>query len=121
VIPGLVGLRKTRLKSAGKGKRGSFRVDYLYIPERGKLYLLILYAKNVKEDLSEEEKKQLSKIVVQIKKQQKMGKMFDMLYGALTDVLEYELENVKLHTKKLSFQMLLRITQRRILKNCERS
>lgn len=34
VIPGLSGLRKTRLKSANKGKRGGFRVDYLDITER---------------------------------------------------------------------------------------
>lgn len=30
-----------------------------------------------------------------------MGKMFDMLHEALTDVLEYERGNVKLHTKKV--------------------
>ncbi len=33
VIPGLSGIRKIRLKSANKGKRGGFRVDYLDIPE----------------------------------------------------------------------------------------
>ena len=32
VIPGLLGLRKTRLKSAHSGKRGGFRVDYLDTP-----------------------------------------------------------------------------------------
>ncbi|WP_042282308.1 hypothetical protein [Candidatus Protochlamydia sp. R18] len=57
VIPGLSGLRKTRLKSMNKGKRGGSRVDYLDIPEKGKLYLIVLYPKNVKEDLSAEEKK----------------------------------------------------------------
>lgn len=30
-----------------------------------------------------------------------MGKMFDMLHEALTDVLEYERGNLKLHTKKV--------------------
>lgn len=73
VIPGLSGLRKTRLKSSSKGKRGGFRVDYLDVPEKRKLYLLILYAKNVKEDLTEDEKKQLSKVVTQIKKEAKNG------------------------------------------------
>ncbi len=73
VIPGLSGLRKTRLKSANKGKRGGFRVDYLDFPEKGKLYLLVLYAKNVKEDLNDEEKKLLSKIIIQIKKEAKHG------------------------------------------------
>lgn len=71
MIAGFSGLRKTRLKSAGKGKRGDFRVDYLDIPEKGKLYLLILYAKNVKENLTDEKKKQLSKVIAQIKKEAK--------------------------------------------------
>lgn len=69
VIPGLSGLRKTRLKSAQKGKRGGFRVDYIDIPEKSRLYLLILYSKNVKDDLSPDEKKKLAKIVNQIKEE----------------------------------------------------
>jgi hypothetical protein len=73
VIPGLSGLRKTRLKSTSKGKRSGFRVDYLDIPEKGKLYLLIIYAKNVKPDLTADEKKKLSKVVNQIKEEAKNG------------------------------------------------
>jgi hypothetical protein len=57
VIPGLGGIRKTRLKSASKGKRGGFRVDYLDIPEVEILHLIIIYSKNVKDDLSNDEKK----------------------------------------------------------------
>ncbi len=57
VIPRLSGLRKTRLKMANKGKRGGFRVDYLDIPEKGKLYLLIIYPKNEKDNLTPEEEK----------------------------------------------------------------
>lgn len=52
VIPGLSGLRKIRLKGSNTGKRGGFRVDYLDIPEFGKLYLIVLYPKNVKEEAS---------------------------------------------------------------------
>ena len=59
VIPGLGGIRKTRLKSANKGKRGGFRVDYLDIPEVEVLHLIVIYGKNVKEDLSSDEKKLL--------------------------------------------------------------
>lgn len=57
VIPGLGGLRKSRLKSAKGGQRSGFRVDYLDIPEAQKLYMLAIYAKNQKSDLSSKEKK----------------------------------------------------------------
>jgi hypothetical protein len=73
VIPGLFGLRKTRLKAANKGKRGGFRVDYLDILEKGKLYFIVLYAKNVKEDLSPEEKKIIGRLVKQLKEEATHG------------------------------------------------
>ncbi|CAF24166.1 hypothetical protein [Candidatus Protochlamydia amoebophila] len=73
VIPGLSGLRKTRLKSMNKGKSGGFRVDYLDIPEKGKLYLIVLYPKNVKEDLSAEEKKLIVRLVKQLKEEVNHG------------------------------------------------
>ena len=57
VIPGTGVIRKARLKSASKGKRGGFRVDYLDIPDSGILHLIVIYGKNVKEDLSQEEKR----------------------------------------------------------------
>lgn len=69
VIPGLSGIRKTRLKGANSGKRGGFRVDYLDIPEYSKLYLIVLYSKNIKEDLSETEKKIVCRLVQQLKKE----------------------------------------------------
>ena len=57
VIPGLNGLRKTRIKSTSKGKSGGFRVDYLDFPDQKVLYYVVIYPKNVKEDLSSGEKK----------------------------------------------------------------
>lgn len=71
VIPGLHGLRKTRLKSSTKGKRGGFRVDYLDIQEVEMLIFLVIYAKNEKSDLSSEEKKKIAKKVLQIKEEAK--------------------------------------------------
>lgn len=71
VIPGLGGIRKTRLKSASKGKRGGFRVDYLDIPEVEVLHLIVIYAKNVKDDLSADEKKILANIAKMLKKEAK--------------------------------------------------
>lgn len=68
VIPGMEGLRKLRLKGSGKGKRGGFRIDYLDIPNEGTLYFVIIYPKNVKEDLSSEEKKIVIQTIRKIKK-----------------------------------------------------
>jgi hypothetical protein len=59
LVSGTGGFRKTRLKSATKGKRGGFRLYYLDIAEKGTLFLVVIYAKNVKEDLSQGEKKSL--------------------------------------------------------------
>jgi len=41
VIPGLLGLRKARLKAMHTGKSGGFRVDYLDIPEKKRLYFIV--------------------------------------------------------------------------------
>jgi len=69
VIPGLGGIRKTRLKSANKGKRGSFRVDYLDIPEVEILHLIVIYAKDAKDDLSKDEKKILFNLAKKLKEE----------------------------------------------------
>lgn len=69
VIPRLAGLRKIRLKGANVRKRGGFRVDYLDIPECGKLYLIVLYPKNQKEDLTQEEKRIIHSLVKKLKEE----------------------------------------------------
>lgn len=71
VISGLGGIRKTRLKAANKGKRGGFRVDYLDIPEVEVLHLIVIYAKNIKNDLSPEEKKILVGLAKMLKEEAK--------------------------------------------------
>jgi mRNA-degrading endonuclease RelE of RelBE toxin-antitoxin system len=58
-IPGTGGVRKIRLKSASKGKRGGFRVFYFYIQIKGRIYLFHILAKNEQEDITEDEKKAL--------------------------------------------------------------
>lgn len=73
VIPGLSGIRKTRLKAAYRGKRGGFRIDYLDVPQKGKLYMLVIYAKNLKDDLSPDEKKIIARLVKQLKEEAKYG------------------------------------------------
>ena len=68
VIPGMDGLRKVRVKSTTKGKRGGFRLDYLDFPEYEVLYYVVIYPKNVKEDLSSDEKKTILDMIKVIKK-----------------------------------------------------
>ena len=48
VEPGTTGLRKIRLgdPTRGKGKRGGARVHYLWLPHRGRIYLMFVYGKN---------------------------------------------------------------------------
>ncbi|HSX12094.1 MAG TPA: type II toxin-antitoxin system RelE/ParE family toxin [Rhabdochlamydiaceae bacterium] len=67
VVQGTGGIRKTRLKSSSKGKRGGFRVCYIDIPEKEILFLLVMYGKNEKEDLSQKEKKILKSLVEVLK------------------------------------------------------
>lgn len=67
LIQGTGGLRKTRLKSSSKGKSGGFRVCYFDNSTKWNLFLILIYAKNEKEDLSPSEKKILKKVVDALK------------------------------------------------------
>ena len=69
VEPGTAGLRKMRLgdPSRGKGKRGGARVHYLWLPHRGRIYLMFVYGKNEASTLTADQKKNLRAIVAQIK------------------------------------------------------
>ena len=73
VIPGMAGLRKVRLKSANGGKRGGFRVDYLDFPGAELTYYVVIYPKNVKDDLTSEEKAAILKMIKLIKDEVKNG------------------------------------------------
>ena len=63
VIEGLAGIRKLRIKLAGRGKSSGGRVIYLDFLEKEKLYLLFAYPKNVQEDLTPEQRKVLRRMV----------------------------------------------------------
>ncbi len=67
VIPGSGGVRKLRWPAKAKGKRGGARIIYLYLVISERIYLLRCYAKNVRTDLSEDEKKELGQIVAHLK------------------------------------------------------
>src|SRR5947208_9781474 len=62
VISGTGGARKAR---AGRGKSGGARIIY-YVVIRSLLYLLDVYAKSAKEDLTDAEKREINKLVAAI-------------------------------------------------------
>jgi len=63
VIQGAGGLRKVRWAASGRGKRGGARVIYYFADEKAQIWLLLIYAKNAKDDLSAAEKRQLKELV----------------------------------------------------------
>ena len=67
IIPNSNGIRKIRWSGSGRGKRGGTRVIYYYHNENYPIYLLFAYPKNVKDDLTEQEKKILRQLVQQLK------------------------------------------------------
>lgn len=68
LIPGTGGLRKMRLKSSTKGKRGGFRVCYFDFPEHEQLFFIVIYGKNEQENISQEDKAIFKKLIERIKK-----------------------------------------------------
>ena len=63
LIRGSGGLRKLRWRAQGRGKRGGTRVIYYWANARGYIFLLDIYPKSKKADLTKEEIKQLRAIV----------------------------------------------------------
>lgn len=63
VISGSNGLRKMRWSFRGQGKRGGVRVIYYWAVEQEQLLLLLVYPKNVRDDLSPSQLRVLKKLV----------------------------------------------------------
>jgi hypothetical protein len=66
VIPGSGGARKIRVAFEGRGKRGGGRVVYYYQDKLGRVHFLLLYAKNVQANLSQNETKALKALITGI-------------------------------------------------------
>ena len=75
VIPGCGGLRKIRTVDPrrGKGKRAGNRVIYLHVPEAKWFFLLDVYGKDEKEDLTTSEKKWLAKLADRLRQEAKLA------------------------------------------------
>ena len=63
VIPSSGGLRKMRWGMTGRGKRGGVRVIYYWAVKQERILMLLIYPKNVKDDMTQEQLKTLRKIV----------------------------------------------------------
>lgn len=61
VMQGTGGFRKVRVGRSGMGKRGGARVIYILRNERVPLFLVAAYPKNRKDNLSMDERNELSK------------------------------------------------------------
>ncbi len=68
MIPGTDGVRKASWARSGQGKRGGLRVIYFYAISAELILLLSAYAKNEREDLTDEDKKNLGRVVEAFKK-----------------------------------------------------
>jgi len=63
VIPGSGGLRKCRWGLEHRGKRGSCRVVYAWLPTRQRLYLLLAYRKQDQDDLTPDQLRVLRQLM----------------------------------------------------------
>ena len=63
IIPGTSGLRKLRWARTGEGKRGGYRVVYYYYSDSLPLFVIALYGKNEKADLTQAERNQAAKLI----------------------------------------------------------
>ena len=67
VIPETGGVRKLHWRRAGTGKRGGVLVVYFYYDPDSPLYLLLVYAKAEREDITPEETRTVRKLTVVLK------------------------------------------------------
>jgi hypothetical protein len=66
VIAGTGGARKARAARGSRGKSGGARIIYYVAISRGALYLLDVYGKSAKENLSNAEKHEIRKLIAAI-------------------------------------------------------
>ena len=66
VMPGTGGVRKLRVPASGRGKRGGARVIFLFGGDDVPLFLLAVFAKNERTDLSQAERNRLSRTAAEL-------------------------------------------------------
>ena len=75
VIPETGGVRKLRWAAKGKGKSGGARVIYYFHNQSMPVFMLSVYAKNEKADLSPAERNEMKKLVPQLLRAYSKGMM----------------------------------------------
>lgn len=63
VIPGSGGLRKVRWGTEGRGKRGGARIIYYWKVKVDHILLLLVYPKNIQDNLTQDQIKKLRVVV----------------------------------------------------------
>jgi len=63
IIQGTNGVRKLRWARDGKGKSGGVRVIYFYYNDKMPLFLLTVFGKGTKDNLTKNERNELAKLV----------------------------------------------------------
>jgi len=71
LIQGTGGIRKLRWALKGKGKSGGSRVIYFFYNETIPLFLMTIFTKNEKTNLSKDERNELAKLVKELIKSYK--------------------------------------------------
>jgi hypothetical protein len=66
VVAGTGGARKARAARGGRGKSGGARIIYYVVTRKAVLYLLDVYAKSAKEDLSDADKREIRGLIAAI-------------------------------------------------------
>jgi len=69
VIKGSGGARKVRFEARGKGKSGGVRIIYVNIVVDDTTFFLYAYPKSVKDDLTEQEVKNIKRAITVLKSQ----------------------------------------------------
>lgn len=68
LMEGTGGVRKVRVAVCGRGKSGGVRVVYYFHSEVMPVYLLTLFAKNEKANLTKAERNALARLVTELKR-----------------------------------------------------
>ena len=72
LITGTGGVRKTRFAFLGRGKSGSARICYVDFDRYEVIYLIAVYKKTEKENLSQQEKNAVKQLVAMLKAEERI-------------------------------------------------
>lgn len=67
IVPGTGGIRKVRVPMTGQGKRGGARVIYYFMHDDAPIYAILVYAKNVRADMTAAQKREAAALTAALK------------------------------------------------------